>query len=154
MTLEETLQTMFYELKFSLNIGLNARQSSLVLWIEKQLWCCGAAVSACAVQLERNQTKYSGTNRTQQNKCLCLSSWMKLLMHLWASNDSWQKWSGHLTECKGGGPDSAALNEVLAMMYILEVLADLKNRFKCMSASFSRHCWCWSASPTCSATCW
>ena len=38
---------------------------------------------------------------------LTLSSW---------ENDSWQKWSGHLTECKGGGPDSAVLNEVPAMV--------------------------------------
>ena len=30
--------------------------------------------------------KYSGTNKTQQNKCRCLSSGVKLLMHLWASN--------------------------------------------------------------------
>jgi len=51
-----------------------------------QLWCCDAAVSACAVQLETNQTKYSGTNKTQQNKCRRLSSGLKLLMHLQASN--------------------------------------------------------------------
>ena len=40
----------------------------------KQLWCCDAAVSACAVQLVTNQAKYSETNKTQQNKCRCLSS--------------------------------------------------------------------------------
>ena len=93
ITLEETLQTMFWELKSSLCIGLNVCQSSSVLWIVKQLWCCGAAEFACAVQLEINQTKYSGTNKTQQNKCRCLSSGLKLLMHLQASNfEILRKW--------------------------------------------------------------
>ena len=93
ITLEETLQTMFWELKSRYCIGLTVRQSSSVLWIVQQLWCCGAAVSACAVQLERNQTKYSGTNKTQQNKCRCLSSGVKLLMHLQASNFEFlRKW--------------------------------------------------------------
>ena len=51
MTLEETLQTMFCELKSSLCIGLNVRQSSPVLWIEMQLWCCDAAVSHTVRQI-------------------------------------------------------------------------------------------------------
>ena len=122
MTLKETMQTIFCELKSSFCIGLNVRQSSPVLWIEVQLWYCNAAVPACAVQLK--QTKPNIMEPTKHNKmnvgiylldwnfqcifdCLTSSSW---------GNDFWQKWSGHLTECKGGGPDSAALNEVPAMV--------------------------------------
>ena len=88
ITLKETLQTLFWELKSSLCIGLNVRQSSPVLWIEKQLWCCDAAVSACAVQLEINQTKYSATNKTQQNKCRWGESFnASLRVYIWVPEE-------------------------------------------------------------------
>ena len=36
-------------------------------------------------------------------------------------------WSEHLTECKGGGPDSAASNEVPAMVSIIHVVLLQRN---------------------------
>ena len=66
MTLSKTLQTLFCELKSSLCIGLNVCQSSPVLWIEKQLWCCGAAELPVLCSLK--QTKPNILEPTKLNK--------------------------------------------------------------------------------------
>ena len=89
---------LFWELKSRYCIGLTVRQSSSVLWIEKQLWCCDAAVSACAVQLQINQTKYSGTNKTQQNKCRWGESFnASLRVSLWSHEEMTFDKSGQQT---------------------------------------------------------